>query len=112
MAGGTSAASAERHRRTSAGAKSVAIIDLTRRCALLSCNDAHVSDMQMAETIELKCQHCKRSMRYPRTADPNIPANVVRIVQGHCDQCWHGDHDSETWYDARGLEVCQSSFGQ
>lgn len=65
----------------------------------------------MADLIELKCKGCGRTVDYPRSADRAIPKSVVRIVQGRCDKCWHGDHDSETWYDARGLEVSQNHIG-
>ena len=65
-----------------------------------------------SETVKLHCRNCKRMIDYPRAADPSMPRTVVKIVQGHCDQCWHGDHDSETWYDARGLEVSQATYGQ
>jgi hypothetical protein len=46
-------------------------------------------------------------MDYPRHVDPTIPDNVVVIAQGHCDRCWDGDFDTETWLDARGREVDQ-----
>jgi len=58
--------------------------------------------------IKLVCRSCKRSMDYDRSIDSSIPAVVTKIVQGHCDRCWHGDHDTETWYDAKGLEVPQN----
>jgi len=58
--------------------------------------------------IKLVCQNCKRSMDYDRDIDFTIPASVVKIVQGRCDKCWHGDHDNETWYNAKGLEVSQN----
>lgn len=57
--------------------------------------------------IRLICQNCKREMDYPREADKSIPLSVTKIIQGYCDQCWNGDHDGETWYDSKGLEVLQ-----
>lgn len=65
----------------------------------------------MADAIKLVCWNCRRTMEYPRSADAAIPASVVKIVQGRCDKCWHGDHDSETWFDARGREVSQDVYG-
>jgi hypothetical protein len=46
-------------------------------------------------------------MRYRRRIDPSIPREVVKIVQGQCDQCWNGDRDTETWFGARGQEIEQ-----
>lgn len=66
----------------------------------------------MADDIELKCRGCKRTIKYPRSADLSIPARVVKIVQGSCDRCWGGDHDDETWFDANGLEVDQRAYAK
>lgn len=63
----------------------------------------------MADTINLECKGCGRSMRYLRRIDPAIPARVAKIVQGRCDRCWNGDFDTETWFDARGKEVAQTA---
>jgi hypothetical protein len=57
--------------------------------------------------IELYCLTCKRSMGYERDIDPDIPAEVVKITQPHCDQCWNGEREGETWYAANGREVRQ-----
>lgn len=57
--------------------------------------------------IELACLCCKRMILYGRDLDPSIPPNVVRIEQPHCDQCWRGERESETWYDEAGAEVAQ-----
>lgn len=65
-----------------------------------------------AGPIKLFCRQCKRSMDYERSIDPSIPAVVVKIEQGMCDQCWNGDFDDETWFDARGREVCQQLMGE
>jgi hypothetical protein len=40
--------------------------------------------------IDLVCLHCGRTIAYARTIDPDIPANVARIEQPHCDKCWDG----------------------
>jgi hypothetical protein len=57
--------------------------------------------------IKLVCEGCKRSMEYDRSIDTDIPPEVVKITQPHCDQCWDGDREGETWYDAKGCEVSQ-----
>jgi hypothetical protein len=59
--------------------------------------------------IKLHCLTCKRSMEYGRDIDPTIPAKVTKITQPHCDQCWNGDREGETWYDALGHEVSQDA---
>lgn len=46
-------------------------------------------------------------MDYERSIDPSIPARVVLIEQGMCDDDWNGDFDEEIWYDAQGSEVAQ-----
>ena len=58
--------------------------------------------------IKLVCLNCKRTIDYGRNIDPAIPSNVARIEQPHCDLCWNGDREGETWYDGRGVEVLQS----
>lgn len=57
--------------------------------------------------IKLECVNCKRSMDYDRSIDPSVPDEVVRISQPHCDECWNGDREDESWYDANGKEVPQ-----
>jgi hypothetical protein len=59
--------------------------------------------------ITLVCENCKRSMDYARSIDPTIPAEVVKITQPHCDVCWNGDFEDETWWDAKGKEVPQAA---
>lgn len=61
----------------------------------------------MPEPIKLQCLSCWRSMPYDRKINPTIPAGVVKITQPHCDECWHGEREDETWYDAGGREVSQ-----
>jgi hypothetical protein len=58
-------------------------------------------------TINLACENCKRTMDYDRSIDPDIPRLVVKITQPHCDACWDGGREGETWYDAKGREVSQ-----
>ncbi len=57
--------------------------------------------------IDLVCANCGRTIAYARTIDPDIPTNVVRIEQPHCDGCWDGDREGETWFDGAGNEVSQ-----
>jgi hypothetical protein len=59
--------------------------------------------------IKLICRGCGKVMDYDRSLDPTIPATVVRIEQGSCDECWNGDCDSEIWMDASGNEVQQTA---
>ncbi len=59
--------------------------------------------------IRLRCRHCGKAMDYERSIDPTIPASVVVIEQGHCDDCWDGDRDDEIWFDAQGREVPQTN---
>jgi len=54
------------------------------------------------DTILLCCATCGRSINYPRHVDRTIPKEIVKIVQGKCDQCWDGDFDGEDWFDAEG----------
>jgi hypothetical protein len=61
----------------------------------------------MTRAIRLVCKNCKRAMNYSRDIDPSIPEFVVKIIQPHCDQCWNGDREGETWHDASGAEVPQ-----
>jgi hypothetical protein len=68
--------------------------------------DAGEWNNDMAQ-IKLVCLHCNRSMDYDRAIDPDIPPEVVKITQPHCDQCWNGDREGETWYAANGREVAQ-----
>lgn len=58
--------------------------------------------------IKLVCLHCNRTVAYARTIDPSIPVNVARIEQQHCDECWDGEREGETWYDGAGNEVSQN----
>lgn len=60
---------------------------------------------EMAEAIKLVCLKCGKSMDYDRSIDPTIRPEVVRIEQPSCDECWGGDRESETWFDAAGKEV-------
>ncbi len=62
--------------------------------------------------IKLVCLHCNRTIAYGREIDPSIPANVARIEQPHCDLCWAGEREDETWYDGRGNEVSQNLMGR
>lgn len=55
--------------------------------------------------IKLVCLNCNRTIDYGRDIDPSIPPNVARIEQPHCDLCWNGEREGETWYDAGGVEV-------
>lgn len=57
--------------------------------------------------IKLVCLGCNRTIDYGREVDRSIPANVARIEQPHCDQCWSGEREGETWYDGAGNEVSQ-----
>lgn len=63
----------------------------------------------MTRAIRIVCENCKRSMNYARSIDPTIPEVVTKITQPHCDVCWNGDREDETWYDAAGKEVPQSA---
>jgi len=65
-----------------------------------------------APPIILNCNGCGRMIRYPREIDLSIPLNVVKIVQPSCDQCWDGDREGETWFDAKGRIVPQTVDGQ
>jgi len=59
--------------------------------------------------IRLFCQCCGKSMEYERSIDPSIPSEVVRITQPHCDECWNGECEEETWWDADGRRVAQTA---
>lgn len=59
----------------------------------------------MPDPIKLVCKNCGKTMDYDRSIDPTIRPQVVRIEQPHCDECWDGDRESETWFDAKGNEV-------
>lgn len=48
-------------------------------------------------------------MEYERSIDPSIPSEVVRITQPHCDECWNGECEEETWWDADGRRVAQTA---
>jgi hypothetical protein len=63
----------------------------------------------MARTamIKLVCLNCNRTIDYGRDIDPSIPANVARIEQPHCNECWDGEREGETWIDGAGNEVSQ-----
>lgn len=63
----------------------------------------------MTRAIRLVCDNCKRAMNYSRSIDPTLPEIVVKIAQPHCDVCWNGDFENETWFDAAGNEVPQAS---
>jgi hypothetical protein len=60
------------------------------------------------QSILLLCRGCGKTMDYERSIDPTIPESVVKIEQGHCDECWDGDFDDETWFDAQGREVAST----
>lgn len=61
--------------------------------------------MASKKAVKLHCSGCGRKSTYPRAADPDLPANVVRIVSSVCDRCDNGDFGSETWFDADDREV-------
>jgi hypothetical protein len=56
-------------------------------------------------SIQLCCMTCGRSIDYDRSIDPSIPAEVVKITQPSCDECWTGGFEDETWYDAEGRVI-------
>jgi len=55
--------------------------------------------------ITLECRGCGKKILLPYEIASDVPANVVRIAQSMCDDCWNGDFDTETWYDINGNEV-------
>lgn len=70
-------------------------------------SDFHNTALQDRTMIKLVCLNCGRAIGYGRDIDPSIPPNVVRIEQPHCDVCWNGEREGETWYDVAGNEVPQ-----
>lgn len=56
------------------------------------------------DSIKLECK-CGNRMNYDREIDPDVPANVARIVSQKCPRCDDGDFGIETWFDAAGKEV-------
>jgi hypothetical protein len=63
--------------------------------------------MAPADAITLRCSHCGNTQRYERSADPDLPPNVVLIVTNECDKCEAADggFGDEQWFDADGKEV-------
>ena len=57
--------------------------------------------------IKLECKSCGRLVDLDRDSDPTIPVKVAKIVQAHCDVCWDGDFEDETWLDEQDREVPQ-----
>lgn len=57
--------------------------------------------------IVLECLGCGKKIGLPREVAIDVPRHVVKITQSMCDDCWNGDFDTETWYDADGNEVSQ-----